>query len=111
LSDPEYLENLRSKADNLKHFALLSNKEKHNLYSMIEKGDTLKKAWLSPHNNHHERQPSCYDLIKHLIEVYQGEGQRLTYEIAKVVDFKVDALMMRVSDLKSEVKNAVQSAK
>jgi hypothetical protein len=44
--------------------------------------------------------------VKHLIDVYHGERQRLTYELAKVVDYKVDALAMRVSDLRCQVKGA-----
>ena len=44
--------------------------------------------------------------MKHLIDVYHGERQRLTYELAKVVDYKVDALAMRNSDLRWQVKGA-----
>lgn len=44
--------------------------------------------------------------MKHLIDVYHGERQRLTYELAKVVDYKVDALAMLVGDLRWQVKGA-----
>jgi hypothetical protein len=44
--------------------------------------------------------------VKHLIDVYHGERQRLTYELAKVVDYKVDALAMLVGDLRWQVKGA-----
>jgi hypothetical protein len=37
---------MKKKVDNMKSFTLLSNKEKKNLYSLIEKGDEMKRAWL-----------------------------------------------------------------
>jgi hypothetical protein len=39
ISEEEYFQDMKKKVDNMKSFALLSNKEKKNLYSLIEKGD------------------------------------------------------------------------
>ncbi len=48
LSDLDYYDGLKNKADTFKHFSLLSKTQKHELYSLIEKGDELKKLWLQP---------------------------------------------------------------
>jgi hypothetical protein len=48
--------------------------------------------------------PSSFDIIKHLVDLYQGEQQRLTYELSRLIDYKVDSLSMKINELRSEVK-------